>query len=287
MKKTYSVLLLVSLLTILLLTGCSSKGISGKEDEVRISLYGEVAPASAVISKEKDSIVVDPKKVTSLYISNPANSDLIPLKYFTNLKYLRIDDFFTEKKYDTYDLSPLKDLPLVGLDISGMDSTKPMSIKSLEPIGNIKSLAILNLEHCQVTSVKDLAELTSLSSLYIKDASDIKIEDLSSLSGLINMEEMSDIIEESKEWKFGPYILSEDEPLLGLTISNGNSEEEIEALRSAIFDNKRGLDQVSTKEDDTDIYYFIEYSTHKFDSNNNEALVNVFLEAFDKKGEPA
>ncbi|NLP30568.1 MAG: PQQ-binding-like beta-propeller repeat protein [Clostridiales bacterium] len=287
MKKTYSILLLVSFLAIFVLTGCSSKGISGNEDEVRISLYGEVGPASAIISKDKDSIVVDPSKVTSLYISNPGNSDLVPLKYFTNLKYLRIDDFFTEKKSDTYDLSPLRDLPLVALDIAGLDSEKPMSIKSLEPIGNIESLAILNLEHCQVTSVKDLAGLTKLSSLYIKDASDIEIEDLSSLSGLINLGEMSDTIEESKEWKFGPYMLSEDEPLLGLTISNGNSEEEIAELRSAIYDNKRGLDQVSTKEDDTDIYYFMEYSTHKLDSNNNEALVNVFLDAFDKKGEPA
>src|SRR5690554_487155 len=148
MKKTYSILLLVSFLAIFVLTGCSSKGISGNEDEVRISLYGEVGPASAIISKDKDSIVVDPSKVTSLYISNPGNSDLVPLKYFTNLKYLRIDDFFTEKKSDTYDLSPLRDLPLVALDIAGLDSEKPMSIKSLEPIGNIESLAILNLEHC-------------------------------------------------------------------------------------------------------------------------------------------
>ena len=315
MKKTTYILLIASFLAILVLTGCSSKGISGKEDEVRISLYGEVTPASAVISKEKDYLVVDPRKVTSLYISNPKNSDLEALKYFVNLKYLRIDDFFTEKKYDTYDLSPLKDLPLVILDIAGLDSEKPISIKSLEPIGNIKSLATLDLVHCQVTSVKDLAGLTGLSSLHIKDGNDIKIEDLSTLSNLTNLGEITDVIEESKNCKFGPYLLSPDKPLLGLFISNGNSEEEIAELRAAILENKDGSDQGSTgqdstnrdsasqdsvsqdsagqdsasqdstKEDESDIYYFKQSGIHKF-NNKKEALESVFLEAFDKTGKP-
>jgi hypothetical protein len=114
MKKTICILLLASFLAILVLSGCSSKGISGNEDEVRISIYGQVTPASAVISKEDGPLVVDPKKVTSLYISSPSNSDLKTLKYFVNLKYLRIDEFYGKKKYDTYDLSPLQDLPLIG-----------------------------------------------------------------------------------------------------------------------------------------------------------------------------
>jgi hypothetical protein len=283
MKKTTYTLFFVSFLAILVLSGCSSKGISGDEDEVRISLYGEVTPASAAISKEKDYLVVDPKKVTSLYISNPKSSDLEALKYFVNLKYLRIDDFFTEKEYDTYDLSPIKDLPLVILDISGLDPGKPISLESLEPIGNIKSLAILELVNCQVTSVKDLAGLTELSSLHIKDGNDIKIEDLSTLSNLTKIGEITDVIEKSKEWKFGPYLYSPDEPLLGLFISNGNSQEEIEELRAAILKNKNGSGQDSAKEDDSDIYYFKQYGRHKFD-NKNEALVSVFLEAFDKTG---
>lgn len=299
MKKTNYILLLASFLAILVLSGCSSKDISGKEDEIRISIYGQVTPASAVISKEKDSVVVDPRKVTSLFISTPTNSDLEALKYFVNLKYLRIDNFIEKKKYDTYDLSPLRDLPLVGLDISGFDPAKPISIKSLEPIGNIKSLAILDLEYCQVTSVKDLSGLTGLSRLSIKDGNDIKIEDLSTLSSLTNLGEISDLIEESKEWKFGPYILSsDDEPLLGLLISNGNSEEEIGEVRAAILTNRNGSDQDSKKEDEpnnkleadtkkedeSDIYYFKEYSSHKF--AKNETLVSVFLEAFDKMGKP-
>lgn len=296
MKKSY-ILFLVSLLIILVLSGCSSKGISGKEDEVHISIHGQVTPASAVISQENDSIVVDPRKVTSLFISTPTNSDLEALKYFVNLKYLRIDNSIVKKKYDTYDLSPLRDLPLVGLNISGFEPTKPISIKSLEPISNIKSLAILDLEHCQVTSVKDLAGLTGLSRLLIRDGNDIKIEDLSTLSSLTNLGEISDLIEESKEWKFGPYILSyTDDPLLGLLISNGNSEEEIEELKRDILTNKNDPGQHSTKEDEpdnkleadtkkedeSDIYYFKEYSSQK--SAENKILVNIFLEAFDKMG---
>lgn len=290
MKKNY-ILLFVSFLAILALSGCSTKGISGKEDEVRISIYGQVTPASAVISKEKDSVVVDPRKVTSLFISTPTNSDLDALKYFVNLKYLRIDNSIVKKKYDTYDLSPLRDLPLVGLNISGFESDKPISIKSLEPIGNIKSLAILDLEYCQVTSVKDLAGLTGLSRLLIRDGNDIKIEDLSTLSSLTNLGVISDFIEESKDWEFGPYILSsDDDPLLGLLISNGNSEEEIEEVKKAILTNRNGSSQDSTNEDEpdnkleADIYYFKEYSSHK--SANNEILVSIFLEAFDKTGKP-
>ncbi|NLO97360.1 MAG: hypothetical protein GX091_04745, partial [Peptococcaceae bacterium] len=80
MKKNTFILLLASILALLALSGCSTKGISGNENEVRIGLYGEVTPASAVISKEKDYLVVDPKKVTSLYISNPKNADLETLK---------------------------------------------------------------------------------------------------------------------------------------------------------------------------------------------------------------
>ncbi|NLM20375.1 MAG: hypothetical protein GX207_01315 [Peptococcaceae bacterium] len=53
MKKTTYILLIASFLAILVLTGCSSKGISGKEDEVRISLYGEVTPSSAVFQGER------------------------------------------------------------------------------------------------------------------------------------------------------------------------------------------------------------------------------------------
>ena len=312
MKKTNYIILLASFLAILVLSGCSSQGISGNKDEVRISIYGQVTPASAVISKEKDSIVVNPRKVTSLFISSPTNSDLEVLKYFVNLKYLRIDNFIEKKKYDTYDLSPLTDLPLVGLNIAGFEPEKPISIKSLEPIGDIKSLAILDLEHCQVTSVKDLAGLKGLSRLLIKDGDDIEIEDLSTLSRLTNLGEMSDLIEESKEWKFGPYILSVDEPLLGLMISNGNSEEEIEEVKMAILKNKNrsgkdskkenepdnileadtnkedepdGMLEADTKkEDESDIYYFKEYSSHKL--IKNETLINIFLEAFDKTGKP-
>lgn len=228
--------------------------------------------------------MVDPRKLTSLYISNPKNSDLDALKYFVNLKYLRIDDFFTEKKYDTYDLSPLRDLPLVALEIAGLDPEKPISIKSLEPIGNIKSLALLELANCQVTSVKDLAGLTGLSKLSIKDGNDIKIEDLSTLSNLTKLGEITDVIEKSKEWRFGPYLHSPDKPLLGLFISNSNSQEEIAELKAAILKNKTGSGQDATKEDDSDIYYFKQYGSHKF--NNNEALVSVFLEAFDQTGKP-
>ncbi len=309
MKKITYILLLTSFLAILVLSGCSSKGISGKEDEVRISLDGQLTPASAVISKEEGALVVDPKKVTSLYISSPTNSDLEALKYFVNLKYLRIDNSMEKKKYDTYDLSPLKDLPLVGLDISGVDPERPISIKSLEPIGNIKSLAILDLSYCEITSVEDLAGLTGLSRLLIEDGNDIKIGDLSILSNLTNLGEMSDLIEESKEWKFGPYI-ADDYALLGLLISNGNSEEEIAEVKRAILENKNGSGQDSIKEDEpdneleadindapdkkleadtkkedeSDIYYFKEYGSVKF--VNNEALENIFLEAFDKMGNP-
>jgi hypothetical protein len=63
----------------------------------------------------------------------------------------------------------------LALDISGFEAEKPISIKSLEPIGNIESLAILDLDHCQVTSVKDLAGLTGLSRLSIKDGKDIRL----------------------------------------------------------------------------------------------------------------
>ena len=312
MKKTYYFLLLAGLLAMLILSGCSSKGISGKEDEVRISIYGQVTPADAVISKEKDTLLVDPRKVTSLFISTPANSDLESLKYFVNLKYLRIDNFIVKGKYDTYDLSPLKDLPLVGLSVAGFDADRPISIKSLEPIGNIKSLAILDLENCQITSVKDLAGLTGLSRLLIRDGNDIKIEDLSSLSSLTNLGENSETIEESKEWKFGPYSLTGDEPLLGLLISNGNSEAEIEEVRTAILSNLNGYGQASSKEDEpdntpeettkegesdnmpeetikkedkADLYYFKEYGTFKI-AENGEALESIFLEAFDNMGRP-
>ncbi|NLM20374.1 MAG: PQQ-binding-like beta-propeller repeat protein, partial [Peptococcaceae bacterium] len=232
--------------------------------------------------------MVDPKKVTSLYISNPKNADLEALKYFVNLKYLRIDDFFTEKEYDTYDLSPLRDLPLVILNIAALDPEKPISLKSLEPIGNIESLAILDLNHCQVTSIKDLAELTGLSRLSITDGKDIRIEDLSSLSNLTKLGEITDEVIDSKEWKFGPYI-TEDEPLLGLMISNGNSEEEIAELNEAILNNKNGVGQDSTndstKQEKSDFYYFKQYSSHKSDQKYG-ALITVTLEAFDKMGKP-
>jgi len=302
-------------------------GVSGNEDEVHISIYGEVTPTSAVISKKNDSIVVDPKKVTSLFISTPTNSDLEALKYFVNLKYLRIDNATVKNKYDTYDLSPLKDLPLIGLNISGSGPAKPISIKSLEPISNIKTLAILDLEYCQVTSVEDLAGLTGLSRLLIKDGNDIKIEDLSSLSSLTNLGEISDLVEESKEWKFGPYILSSsDEPLLGLLISNGNDEEEIDKVKSAIYADKNALVQDSPTEAEHD--GILEVDTNKdtepdnnletdankekesdsmleADTNednesdiyyfkeysshksvNNEILISVSLEAFDAMGNP-
>lgn len=218
------------------------------------------------------------------------------LKYFLNLTYLRIDNYFAKDKYDTYDLSSIKDLSLVGLSIAGYDFAKPISIKSLEPIGNIKSLAILDLEYCQVTSVKDLAGLTGLRRLYIKDGDDIKIEDLLSLSGLTNLGEMSDLIGESKEWKYGPYSLTDDEPLLGLLIYNGNSQAEIEEARTAILANKNGPGQNAVKEDEpenppetaakteeeADLYYFQKYSTSKID--NNGILVDVYLEAYDRMG---
>ena len=288
MKKTICILLLASFLAILVLSGCSSKGISGNEDEVRISIFGQLTPASAVISKEDGALVVDPKKVTSLQISSPSNTDLKTLKYFVNLKYLRIDNSMERKKYDTYDLTPLQDLPLIGLDISGFEAAKPISIKSLEPIGNIESLAILDLNHCQVTSVKDLAGLTGLSRLSITDGKDFRIEDLSSLSNLTKLGEITDEIVESKKWKFGPYI-TEDEPLLGLMISNGNSEEEIAELNEAILNNKNGVGQDSTndstKNDDSDIYYFKQDRSHKPD-NKYGALLTVRLEAFNKMGEP-
>ena len=294
MKKNTFILLLASILALLALSGCSTKGISGNENEVRIGLYGEVTPASAVISKEKDYLVVDPKKVTSLYISNPKNADLETLKYFVNLKYLRIDDFFTEKEYDTYDLSPLRDLPLVILNIAALDPEKPISLKSLEPIGNIESLAILTLEHCQVTSVKDLAGLTGLSKLSIKDGNDIKIEDLSTLSNLTKIGEVTEEIEKSKEWRFGPYLQTPDKPLLGLFISNGNSLEEIEELKAAILKNKKssgqddsvnGFTTGSTKQGESDIRYFKQSSSHKSDQKYG-ALITVTLEAFDKTGKP-
>ncbi|NLL52251.1 MAG: PQQ-binding-like beta-propeller repeat protein, partial [Peptococcaceae bacterium] len=292
MKKTTYILLVVIFSAILVLSGCSSKGITGNENEVRISIFGQLTPASAVISKEDGALVVDPKKVTSLQISSPSNADLKTLKYFVNLKYLRIDNNMERKKYDTYDLSPLQDLPLVGLDISGFEAAKPISIKSLEPLGNIESLAILDLNHCQVTSVEDLAGLTGLSRLSITDGKDFRIEDLSTLSNLTKLGEITDEVIDSKKWKYGPYI-TEDEPLLGLMISNGNSEEEVAALEEAILKNKNGSGQDSTndstknstKNDDSDSYYFKQYSSHKPD-NKYGALLTVMLEAFDKKGEP-
>jgi len=303
MKKTFQIFY-ICFFILLILSGCSSKeGISGNENKVRISVNAQVAPSSAVISDEKDALVVDPKKVASLYISSPANSDLAALKYFVNLKYLRIDNYVSNDKNDTYDFSSIEDLPLVGLSIAGFDSEKPISIKSLEPIGNIKSLAILDLEYCQVTSVKDLAGLRKLRRLYIKDGSDIKIEDLSSLSGLTKLGEMSDLIEESREWKFGPYSLNGEEPMLGLLISNGNSQAEIDEVSTAILSNKKGSGQYAVKEDEpgnsgetavitkaenseteeeADLYYFKEYST--YNAVDGETVINIFLEAYDRMG---
>jgi outer membrane protein assembly factor BamB len=44
------------------------------------------------------------------------------------------------------------------------------------------------------------------------------------------------------------------------------------------------LEEDTEKEEESDIYYFKEYSSHK--SANNEILINIYLEAFDKMGNP-
>ncbi len=306
MKKTIR-LLFLCVLTLLLLAGCSSKGISGSSEKVRIRLQGQVAPFSAILANEKDAMVVDPAKVTSLHISSPSNEDLEALKYFVNLKFLRIDNYMDNGSREPLDLSPLQNLPLVGLSLAGFNAAKPLSLASLAPVGSIKTLAILDLEHCQVTSVKPLSGLTGLRRLSIKDGSGVRIGDLDSLSNILNMGVMSSEIEEAKEWNFGPY--RDGEPLLGLLVSNGNSPSEVEAVMDAIADKRiSGPDPGHTDApepsvtettapaatepateiteppaDTAELYYYVEYETVTI-APNGEALITLYLEAYDHMG---
>lgn len=301
MKRKIS-LLLALLSALLLLAGCgSSKGIDGNEKEVRISIHGEAEPADAVLSKGKGALVVDPRKVTSLSLSSPSNEDLKALKYFVNLKFLRIDNAIRRNKEETLDLSLLEDLPLVGLSLAGFDAKKPLALKSLAPLGNIETLAFLDLEYCQVTRVADLKSLTGLRRLSIRDGREIKIEDLAELSDLIHLGEMSPEVEEARGWKYGPYASAGSEPLLGLLLSNGNSREEMDAVMAAISAKKAGRaadtpagsgpepaekealpapSDGTAAEHQVPLLYFKEHSGYAFDEAGN-VLINYTLEAYD------
>lgn len=296
MKKRKYCLIFTCLVALILLSACSSKGITGNADEVSISLHSQITPKSAVISKDKGLAVVDPKAVTSLYISSPSNTDLATLKHFVNLKFLRIDNYMKNGNKPIYNLDSLRDLPLVGLYIAGFEPKKPIRIESLEPIGDIEFLATLDLEYCQTRNVDDLASLTGLGALNIKDGKDIKIEDLSPLANLINMGILSEAIESSKEWTYGPYMLSsvDDGPLIGLFISNGNHEDQINEIKQEIIRNRDGISQTPIKEEEpvskveenvkngkSDLQYFNTYSTHKTVKNSD--YVDIFLQAFNKE----
>ena len=303
-KKTLTLLALLSAL-LLLISGCATetKGVSGDGKKVRIAIRGEAGPEGAILSSEKGALVVDPRKVTTLYLSSPSNEDLKALKHFVNLKFLRLDNSDRRDKEELYDLSPFADLPLVGLSLAGFDAKRPLNLESLEPLGKIETLSILDLEFCQVTRVESLKNLTGLRRLFIRDGRDIRIEDLSELAGLTHLGEVSREVEEARSWKFGPYAQNGDEPLLGLLISNGNSQEEVDAVRAAITENKaaragEGPDENQPEpapevspapadpvgsEQSIPLYYFMESSTTAYDASGN-LLVSYTLEAYDSAG---